>query len=141
MKQVSKWSVLRKLVKQDVYTAALLCPRPSDTGFATGWDAGIIVECGEAQTTNASALNDEQFAALVDESQQALLHMAAFVKANDAKLPLMALPSAASTVNNVMLALLTSVSQSGDKMPGRRAAAIALVQFAASEVESVLSEN
>ena len=121
-------SVLRRLMKQNIYQSAKLLPRASDTDFPDGdidgaiaLDASIARLSGggtDAEKLAAAAaavecMSDARFEAAMQEFASAITSMAEFYEKNNMNMPLLAQQSAGLLLNNTMLAMLSTANDVG----------------------------
>ena len=137
-KVVKKWSLVRMLQKADAYKAALLAPRPSDADFA-GDDSkdgrGFGMEVSGEEVMSESYVRE-----LVQEVELAATEMEKYFASNRIGSPMLALASAATALNQTMLAVLTSLqhTQAAGKQITKEFAAMCLAGAAATEVSGLI---
>ena len=131
-KTYGAWSTIRKLMKAEVYRAAQLRPRISDTDFA---DLDV-----DAKNDDGAADNDANtFNSKVHDAMPAANDLRNFVVDNRiSDVPLPAQMFATSAVNSTMLAVFAAVSHKGGTMPSEQDAFAVLLDAALTEVLRVI---
>ena len=137
-KVVKKWSLVRMLRKADAYKAALLAPRPSDADFAgddSKYERGFGMEVSGDEVMSENYVRE-----LVQEVELAATEMEKYFASNRIGSPMLALASAATALNQTMLAVLTSLqhTQAAGKQITKEFAAMCLAGAAATEVSGLI---
>ena len=145
VKKVSKWNTLRKMMNADVYRCALLTPRRSDVDFLPdeSWEPndGTSNNTGAGVAEESLPLTPEQGRSRIEELKDTICAMLRYLQQNNPNHPPIAHMSAASALNNTMIAVLTKASSIGGLFPDRRAACMFLATSALQEVDHLMPES